>query len=612
VNAMAPTRRSLSEFNIETQIGKGSFARVYRVTRNSDHKRYAIKEVNLRQMTQKEREDAVNEVRLLASIRHDRVIRYFDAFIESDRMYIVMEYAKGGDLYMKMKKHKEKKIFLEEKTILDIFAQVCEGVATLHSLGVVHRDIKSPNVFMMGGGIVKVGDLGIATLLKGRNATARIGTPYYMSPELWRAQPYNQKSDMWALGCLLYEMTCLRHPFDAKDEKTLGRKVVRGFYQAPPKGYSKELVKTIKSLLQVDPEKRPSIIDLLNSPFLRRRLEEDDALWLEQDFVLGVPSLLDTIKVPKDIAKLCDHLPSNCYAEERISIRPSMSQSVPVTRRTVEEDEDTLPAIAPKTAPPDETTAVVSNNAENSKEGRSGGVNSSLACRSERSLDGHVSPFDGGKESERSGIIGPSPPSVEKVKKSRPAVIRVRENPLAGQGKPHHGKGGHKSEGHHHNHNHHHHASHHHHHGGHQRSSLDEKQPQHPELEDEQEAGQREKGKGMESESAKKKPGHEKERTKNSDGHTHMRRKETSKGGGDSHHKEGMTRLPKLSNVNINSLKMRYVNKRMYVLEPPDVRCSNSYRRSTLVLATYSHMCTSTRLTRSCLSLHDSVPFITK
>lgn len=88
---------------IETQVGKGSFARVYRVTKNSDRKRYALKEVNLRQMTQREREDAVNEVRLLASIKHDRVIHYYDTFIENDRMYIVMEYAKHGDLYMKLK-----------------------------------------------------------------------------------------------------------------------------------------------------------------------------------------------------------------------------------------------------------------------------------------------------------------------------------------------------------------------------------------------------------------------------------------------------------------------------------------------------------------------------
>lgn len=133
-----------------------------------------------------------------------------------------------------------------------------KGLKSLHDKKILHRDLKCANIFVTGDGIYKLGDLNVSKVLKKDLAQTQTGTPYYASPEVWKDKPYGQKSDLWSLGCVLYEMAALRPPFTAHDLQGLYKKVITGIFDRIPMIYSNELSTVINSMLKVDPSKRPS------------------------------------------------------------------------------------------------------------------------------------------------------------------------------------------------------------------------------------------------------------------------------------------------------------------------------------------------------------------
>eukprot|EP00741_Cyanophora_paradoxa_P020945 tig00021319_g20220.t1 len=306
---------TLADFKIIKFIGKGSYGSVYKVLRKSDEKEYAMKEVNIKPMSQKEREEAVNEIRLLASVANPFVIGYYEAFSEGDKIFIVTEYAENGDLGRKIKRCKAKNEYFDENLIWSYFLQLCSGLKALHNLNILHRDMKAQNIFLMSNDMIKIGDLGVAKLLKEGNAQTQVGTPYYMSPEIWKNRPYDKKSDIWSLGCLLYELITYRHPFESNSWKGLANKVLKGQYQEIPGHYSAELRDMVRCLLVTDPLRRPAVNEILQMPAVQRRMH----LLPIPDGYVGVPvdrsnsSLLDTIKVPRNLDKLRSRLPASNY-----------------------------------------------------------------------------------------------------------------------------------------------------------------------------------------------------------------------------------------------------------------------------------------------------------
>lgn len=170
-----------------------------------------------------------------------------------------------GDLKTKLKDNKDK--LFEENQILDWFTQICLAVKHVHDRKILHRDIKSQNIFLTKKGVLKLGDFGVSKCLSFTLDQAKtvIGTPYYLSPEIVQDKGYSFKSDIWSLGVLLYEMCSLKMPFTSQNIATLSLKIIKGVYSPIPTQYSKELRALVKSLLTVDQEKRPHINNVLGN-----------------------------------------------------------------------------------------------------------------------------------------------------------------------------------------------------------------------------------------------------------------------------------------------------------------------------------------------------------
>ena len=265
----------MNGFQLISKLGEGAYSTVLKVKRIKDGNIYALKKVKLLKLSSKEKTNALNEVRILASIKSNFVISYKEAFYDEDEnvLGIVMEYADKGDLYQKITENKKTATLFEEIEIWRILIQLIKGLKSLHDLKILHRDMKSANVFLFSNGNAKLGDLNVSKVAKKGLLYTQTGTPYYASPEVWKDQPYNYKSDIWSLGCVLYEMITLRPPFRAENMEGLYNKVIKGVYGKIPERFSNDLSNVLKILLQVNPEFRPSCEQILKSNFVNERVE---------------------------------------------------------------------------------------------------------------------------------------------------------------------------------------------------------------------------------------------------------------------------------------------------------------------------------------------------
>eukprot|EP00668_Euglena_longa_P003279 GGOE01003837.1.p1 GENE.GGOE01003837.1~~GGOE01003837.1.p1 ORF type:complete len:549 (+),score=94.59 GGOE01003837.1:92-1648(+) len=273
---------SLDAYEALETIGSGSYGRVVRVRRKSDGRLLVWKEVNYGRMSDKEKQLIVSEVNLLREFRHPNIVRYHDRIIarETRRLYIVMEYCQGGDLAQVIKARKRAARPLEESQIWQILLQLCLALRECHCRKqgkVLHRDIKPANVLLSGGGDlhVKLGDFGLARILSenSRFAYTNVGTPYYMAPEQVDELPYDEKCDIWSLGCVIYELCMLHPPFEASNQLSLATKIKEASPE-PCHSYSPELCAIIERLLVKDRTSRPSIEELLELPAISLRLKE--------------------------------------------------------------------------------------------------------------------------------------------------------------------------------------------------------------------------------------------------------------------------------------------------------------------------------------------------
>ena len=303
----------MNDFQIISKLGEGAYSTVYKVKRIVDNQIYALKKVKLMNLSEKEKDNSLNEVRILASVKSNFVVSYKEAFFDEkdNTLGIVMEFADRGDLYQQIEAHKKTAKFFEEIDIWRIFIQLVKGLKALHDLKILHRDMKSANVFLFSNGCAKLGDLNVSKVARRGLGYTQTGTPYYASPEVWKDKPYDHKSDVWSLGCVLYEMITLRPPFRAKDMEGLFNKVCKGQFSRIPERFSDDLFKIVQYLLQVNSIQRPSCEQILQHPIVLKRIEYFKSFGNEDEN--EDKCLLKTIHMPKNLLFLSDKLPKPNY-----------------------------------------------------------------------------------------------------------------------------------------------------------------------------------------------------------------------------------------------------------------------------------------------------------
>ncbi|CAN9510925.1 unnamed protein product [Ophioblennius macclurei] len=252
-------------------IGEGSFGRAVLVRCKQRHEEFVMKEIQLPKNRPK-LESSRREAVLLSTMKHPHIVAFRESFEADDLLCIVMEYCGGGDLLRRIQRQKNTQFCVDN--ILKWFAQMCAGAKYIHDQRVLHRDLKSKNIFLTDDGTIKLGDFGSACVLNSSKAHARayVGTPYYVAPEIWDNRPYNNKSDVWSLGCVLYELCTLHHPFQAPSWKSLILKVCRGAYPPLPSRLPYELHHLVKQMFKTDPRDRPSLHTILTSHRVSRLL----------------------------------------------------------------------------------------------------------------------------------------------------------------------------------------------------------------------------------------------------------------------------------------------------------------------------------------------------
>eukprot|EP00696_Hemimastix_kukwesjijk_P003575 gnl/Hemi2/14378_TR4869_c3_g9_i1.p1 gnl/Hemi2/14378_TR4869_c3_g9~~gnl/Hemi2/14378_TR4869_c3_g9_i1.p1 ORF type:complete len:375 (-),score=131.63 gnl/Hemi2/14378_TR4869_c3_g9_i1:129-1253(-) len=271
----------LDNYEVMERIGGGSFGSVFKIQRKRDGKVLVWKELNYGRMSDKEKQLLVSEVNILRELKNPHIVRYYDRIIdrENTKIYIVTEYCEGGDLASLISKCKRERQSIDEEIVWRVLTQLALALQECHTRKegpVLHRDIKPANVFLDGQQNVKLGDFGLARIMGSNSALAdtHVGTPFYMSPEQIGECGYNAQSDVWSLGCLVYELCTLNHPFEATNQIALSAKIKAGRFARLPVKYSADIFRVITLMLQVDHKRRPTIEQLLNLPPFLPRLRE--------------------------------------------------------------------------------------------------------------------------------------------------------------------------------------------------------------------------------------------------------------------------------------------------------------------------------------------------
>ena len=267
----------MEKYDFREVIGHGNYGTCHLVVHRRERRPYVAKKIPVHKM--RERGEALAEAQLLSKLKHPNIIAYKESFLDprSEYLCIVTAYAEEGDLFTHIRNARELARPFAERQVLDWVAQIALALDHIHALRVMHRDLKTQNIFLGRGGVVKLGDFGISRVLERTDdfATTVAGTPYYLSPEVCQNQPYNLKSDVWSFGCVAYEIATLRHAFAADSLLSLVYQIVNGTCPpVPADRYDARFGRLVTRMLERDSAKRPSVTEILRADVMQEHLRK--------------------------------------------------------------------------------------------------------------------------------------------------------------------------------------------------------------------------------------------------------------------------------------------------------------------------------------------------
>ncbi|KAI0113873.1 kinase-like protein [Hypoxylon sp. NC0597] len=299
------------QYDVLEKIGHGSFGVIRKVRRKMDGLILCRKEISYLKMSQKEREQLHSEFQILSTLRHPNIVAYFhrEHLKASQDLHLYMEYCGNGDLGRVIRRLSDRNEYADEQFVWEVFSQILTALYRCHygvdppsvgknvlevigttkvkapqgTMTILHRDLKPENIFLGENNSVKLGDFGLSKMIQSHDfASTYVGTPFYMSPEICAAERYTLKSDIWSLGCIIYELCAREPPFNAKSHFQLVQKIKEGKVPPLPRVYSGELMSVIKDCLKVNPDLRPDTASLLNLPIVRLMRKEREAVELKK------------------------------------------------------------------------------------------------------------------------------------------------------------------------------------------------------------------------------------------------------------------------------------------------------------------------------------------
>ena len=256
----------MEKYEVLRIAGRGAYGTAYLARRKTDGREVILKQVPIEQLNSADRQSILTEIKVLSMLHHPNVIEYIENFLQDKAMMIVMEFAAGGTLFDLVEMRRKEGKYLDEAELVHLFGQIVLSMYYVHQNQILHRDLKTQNIFLTRSqDHVKIGDFGISKILSTKSkAFTVVGTPCYISPELCEGKPYNTKSDVWALGCVLYELCALKRAFEAPTLPALIMKIMRGVISPIPGQYSAGARQLLSSLLSVEPTKRPSLAEIMS------------------------------------------------------------------------------------------------------------------------------------------------------------------------------------------------------------------------------------------------------------------------------------------------------------------------------------------------------------